>query len=119
MWDTAVDKYLWLFKKESIWLEEAMTGVLLGNRYLCNLVERKSAELLARLARVSVTGECSRQLGNGGLFSFKVMPWLGTKTAEKAGEEGVGTNHHQLQAGLSILEGTQKALKSIQDDSHH
>lgn len=63
--------------------------------------------------------ECGRQLGNGGLFSFKVMPWLGTKTAEKAGEEGVGTNHHQLQAGLSILEGTQKALKSIQGDSHH
>lgn len=33
-----------------------MTCALLGNRYLCNLVERKSAELLARLAQVSNHG---------------------------------------------------------------
>lgn len=33
-----------------------MTCVLLGHQYLCNLVERKSSELLARLAQVSNHG---------------------------------------------------------------
>lgn len=119
MWDTVVDKYLWLFKKESIWLEAAMTCVLLGNWHLCNLLERKSAELLARLTQVSNHGGGKQKAGKPWL----VQPHGDALTQNKDNWEGRWERGSyqgcQLQAELSILEGSGKVLRRFEDDSHH